>query len=117
MTDSNIDYANGLPEIRRRFVQVFAIVVVYLPILRIFSFVAEKMGGLGPISFPISVLALVIFLILWIRFLYFVYKFAKALELGSWSIPLAVLSVVPLFGFIIGIWLIRSHPETIGSEA
>lgn len=117
MTDSDIVQTTDLPEIRRRFVRVFTILAVYLPILRIFTFVAEKMGGLGPISFPISVLAILIFLVLWIRFLYLVYKLAKALELNNWSIPLAVLSAVPLFGLMIGIWLIRSHPETNGPEA
>jgi len=101
--DQNVN----LTEVRQRFVRIFGILMAYIPALSIFSFVVKKMGWFGPFSYLIWALAAITFLVLWIWFLCLVYQLANALEMGAWSIPLAVLSVIPLFGFIIAIGLLN----------
>lgn len=108
---ADLDRTVDTAVVRRNFRTSCALLVGSFVLMNLFTFAAKGMGGLGPVTFPISIVILVALIASYIWFLVQVYRSAKVLGFGGGAVLLALLAIVPLFAFIIAIWLPRKFEE------
>lgn len=111
MTNSDLDMTIDTAVVRRNFLNSCAFLVGSFVLMNLFTFAVKGMGGLGPVTFPISIAIVVVLIASYIWFLIQVYRSAKVLGFGSGAALLALLAIVPLFAFIIAIWLPNKFKE------
>jgi len=114
MTENNSNEAVDLTVVRRRFVHAILFFVGCFAIMNVFTAAARGMGGLGPVTYPISIAILVVLVGSWIWFLIALYRSAKALGFRSGAVLLVVASIVPLFAFIAAMWLLNRLKQESG---
>ena len=115
MTEKESNEAIDMAEVRQRFVHALSLFMGSFVVINIFNAAAKGMGGLGPITFPISITILVVVVGSYIWFLVALYRSAKALGLGSGAVLLAVVSIIPLFAFISAVWVLNRLKQESGS--
>lgn len=111
MTDSDLELAADTKMVRQKLLSSCALLVGSFVLMNLFTFAAKGMGGMGPVTFPISIAILVALIASYIWFLIQVYRSAKVLGFGGGAVLLALLAIVPLFAFIIAIWLPNKFKE------
>lgn len=100
---------------RRNLLTSCALLVGSFLLMNLFTLAVKGMGGLGPVTFPISIAVIVALAASYIWFLIQVYRSAKVLGFGGGAVLLALLAIVPLFAFIIAIWLPNKFKEQAGT--
>ena len=114
MAENNSVQSIDLTDVRQRFVQALSFFVGSFVVLNVFNAAAKGMGGLGPITFPLSIVIIAVLAVSYIWFLVALYRSAKALGLGGGAVLLAVVSVIPLFAFIAAVWVLNRFKEESG---
>ena len=109
MTDSDMTVDSA--RVRRNLLTSCSLLVGSFVLMNIFTFAVKGMGGLGPVTHPISIAIVFALLASYIWFLIMVYRSARVLGFGGGAFLLALLAIVPLFAFIIAIWLPKKFKE------